>query len=302
MWLICGRNCRPGSHPRAAGALSGTGCASIFISAPAAIRLLEVRAGISWNFHDVKEWTNISITCSLGQNQSPVNLQSHVIGDNHGKKALEFLNYGKGAQQLEIRNTGHTVQLSGTWGRRKPSIRGAIFSREIYTISNVHLHWSTADNNGTEHAIEGRKYAAELHLVHFNEKYQNVSEASLHPDGIAVVGILYRVNDNVSPNPGMAQFAALAQQVLSVNASVRVATFNLASFILQPLPPVYSYYGSLTTPPCTENVRWAILSEPQPISSTIIRLLRNVILSDGDTHNIRPLQPINNRLIEFYSH
>lgn len=39
-----------------------------------------------------------------------------------------------------------------------------------------------------------RRYAAELHLVHLNSKYESMDEASEQPDGVAVLGILFEVN------------------------------------------------------------------------------------------------------------
>ena len=55
----------------------------------------------------------------------------------------------------------------------------------------------------------------------------------------------------------------------------------------------WTYMGSLTTPPCSEEVIWMVFRQPQPVSPDQIaifsRLYRN---------NARPIQPINNRLIK----
>lgn len=37
----------------------------------------------------------------------------------------------------------------------------------------------------------------------------------------------------------------------------------------------YSYDGGLTTPPCTEGVRWTMLKEPVPIKFSNIRCIEN---------------------------
>ena len=55
----------------------------------------------------------------------------------------------------------------------------------------------------------------------------------------------------------------------------------------------YTYMGSLTTPPCTEDVLWMVFKQPMPVSAEQVgifsRLYRN---------NARPIQPSNNRLVK----
>ena len=55
----------------------------------------------------------------------------------------------------------------------------------------------------------------------------------------------------------------------------------------------YSYMGSLTTPPCTEEVLWLVMRQPVQVSAeqiaTFARLYRN---------NARPVQPTFGRLIK----
>ena len=55
----------------------------------------------------------------------------------------------------------------------------------------------------------------------------------------------------------------------------------------------YSYGGSLTTPPCTENVNWVIFKEPIIVSVEEVIKLKNNMPKD----NYRNEQPLNNRLI-----
>ncbi|KAH1127759.1 hypothetical protein GYH30_016359 [Glycine max] len=59
----------------------------------------------------------------------------------------------------------------------------------------------------------------------------------------------------------------------------------------------YRYIGSLTTPPCTEDIAWTMLKEVKSVSKEQIRLLRDAVHDDFDA-NARPLQPINNRLVQ----
>jgi carbonic anhydrase len=58
----------------------------------------------------------------------------------------------------------------------------------------------------------------------------------------------------------------------------------------------YSYEGSLTTPPCSEGVKWNIFVEPMTISEEQIEAFEKFYQVDA-----RPLQPINNRKVLLHS-
>lgn len=67
----------------------------------------------------------------------------------------------------------------------------------------------------------------------------------------------------------------------------------------------YSFDGSLTTPPCSEGVKWAVLKEVQPISSTQLSQFTALwagksSFANGNGNN-RQAQPLNDRVVYFYS-
>ncbi|XP_008205273.1 carbonic anhydrase 1 [Nasonia vitripennis] len=256
--------------------------------------------GTAWDYQDLNAWGAVAPICNTGSNQSPIDLRPDVLGQNSGNRALQFLNYTARPRQFSVNNEGHTIQLTGAWQANAPSITGSVFSDEVYTFSNAHVHWGTQDTNGTEHSINGQKFACELHLVHINRKYRNLTEATNRSDGIAVIGVLFQVNDNFAPNPGMEIFSSQTQTVLNTGSTNAVGRFDLSLFLPKPIKSFFSYSGSLTTPPCAESVRWIVVADPQPITSEIITRLRSISLENNDPSNIRTLQQINNRLVEFY--
>ncbi|KAK4412916.1 Alpha carbonic anhydrase 4 [Sesamum alatum] len=119
----------------------------------------------------------------------------------------------------------------------------------------------------------------ELHIVHVNSR-----------GDIAVVGILYELGP---ADPFLAQF-------LPFLASATEEGFPLGnvdpSSIKIPYREYYRYNGSLTTPPCSENVTWTIFKRVKTVSIEQVRALRDSI-DDGDTGNARPIQPLNGRTI-----
>lgn len=54
----------------------------------------------------------------------------------------------------------------------------------------------------------------------------------------------------------------------------------------------YTYLGSLTTPPCSENVTWIVLKKPEKFSQAQFEAFRRILGND-----FRPLQDLNGRTV-----
>lgn len=109
---------------------------------------------------------------------------------------------------------------------------------ETFTFQELHFHFPR------EHAFNETPAVMELHLVHTNA----VGEA-------AVLGVFLREgnhNDEI-------------QKIWDHFGSSD--SFDLNPLLLLPKGREYlRYAGSLTTPPCTEGLRWHVFTEPIPIS------------------------------------
>lgn len=57
-----------------------------------------------------------------------------------------------------------------------------------YVLEQMHFHWNA------EHTVDGVRDPLELHFVHYDEQYGNVSEAMNYKNGIAVVAVLFQVS------------------------------------------------------------------------------------------------------------
>jgi carbonic anhydrase len=56
-----------------------------------------------------------------------------------------------------------------------------------YIFHQLHLHW------GSEHYKSGTQFPLEAQLIHFNEIYGSMENATDAPDGIAVLVTLFQV-------------------------------------------------------------------------------------------------------------
>ena len=54
----------------------------------------------------------------------------------------------------------------------------------------------------------------------------------------------------------------------------------------------YTFTGSLTTPPCSEDVTWFVLKQPVEISKP-----EESAFAKRYAHNARPVQPLNGRSV-----
>jgi carbonic anhydrase len=117
------------------------------------------------------------------------------------------------------------------------------YDNETLYLKGWHIH-SPAD-----HSVQGDRAKAELHLVH--------SDASGAEKGVVAIRI----------DPGNAD-SAFFSQFLSDSPSSAMPSFNSADTrsltidMLQAIKEVnmfsdfWTYKGSLTSPPCTEGIRW----------------------------------------------
>ena len=56
----------------------------------------------------------------------------------------------------------------------------------------MHAHWGDKAWCGSEHRLDGKMFDAELHIVHYNSKYGDPSNALDKPDGLAVLGMFIK--------------------------------------------------------------------------------------------------------------
>ena len=222
-----------------------------------------VTPGTHWDYSGEagpESWAKLTpeFSACAGKNQSPVNLDGFIEAE---LKPLS-LDYAAGAG--EITNNGHTVQVAYEPGS-KLTLDGKSFQ-----LIQLHFHMPS------ENQIKGQSYPLEGHLVHSDDKGNLVVVAVMFKEGKQndVLASLW----NSPPSEGTKQ--PVAQQV------------NIRDMLPTDLG-YYRFNGSLTTPPCSEGVRWVVLKQPVVASRAQIEALTKAV---GHANN-RPLQPVNARVI-----
>lgn len=216
--------------------------------------------------------------------------------------ALEMIGYRDYLPgRLHLKNNGHSVAMSlhvDASSQRLPYIFGATFpENEEYQVDHLHFHWGAKNHRGSEHMLNGVRYPMEMHIVHKNKAYSNLSVALNHEDGLVVLGIFFQLQEE--DNRSLYPILNNLKKVQWLNkATILGIPITLASLLPRNTDVFYVYKGSLTTPPCNEVVKWIIFPTPVPISFGQLNQFRSLhneydVLAD----NYRQLQDLGMRKV-----
>lgn len=207
------------------------------------------------------EWAELApefVICGEGKAQSPIDIRDAV------ETALVDIEFHYGETANNIVNNGHTIQVNVDAGSH------IVYNGITYDLLQFHFHAPS------EHTIAGEAAPMEIHFVHKDRNSNN----------LAVVGTL--LNEGESANeaykPIFDNMPAKVGAVDALGEDIALAE------LLPERRGYYTYQGSLTTPPCSELVRWLLLDAPVALSAQQIAAYRAIY--DG---NARPLQPLGER-------
>lgn len=201
-------------------------------------------------------------SCGLGKAQSPIDIKTK---DAHAGN-LPAINFDYKPSPLRIIDNGHTVQVNYAPGS-SITVDGT-----RYELAQFHFH------KPSEEKIDGKSFDMVAHLVHKDAQ-----------GNLAVVAVPLKAG---SGNAVIATLWKNLPKEKEKEASVESVKID-ATGLLPAARGYYTYQGSLTTPPCSEGVRWFVLKSPSTISATEVAAFGKLYAT-----NARPVQPLNGREVQ----
>ncbi len=214
----------------------------------------------SWGYSDKNgpaHWGRVSKTCVMGHHQSPVNIvRAQTIEMDHQYD----ISLAEDVQTMaHVIDSGHAIEVRPVDGGE------IILNGEKFTLTQIIFHGKS------EHTIDGKRYDMVAHLVHQNPETKQ----------LAIVAVFFEAGKK----------SALLDKILeNIGGEVSIDPQDL-------LPAdsahYYHYIGSLTAPPCSENVQWYLLKEPIEASKEQIEAFQKYYVD-----NERPVQELYDREVE----
>lgn len=195
-----------------------------------------------------------------GNQQSPVAIKSSdAFSADVPEMFLELAQF-----KPTVVNDNHiiSVEPSGTGG-------GLIYGGKTYKFGEIRLH------HGSEHTIDGRQFPIETHFLHASDDGALFILGVFFLEGPANT-TLQNILDKAPTSKGQRAGKLIIDPMQLIPVDNRF----------------FRYKGSLTMPPCTENVTWHLYKQTLTASKSQIDALGRLHKS-----NHRPVQALNRRYI-----
>ena len=183
--------------------------------------------------------------CQLDSIQSPININEKEVVDDNSKFSFESIDY----KTIESTSVSYINDFSISTptldnGNITVKINGTTFT---YKLLNIHFHLKS------EHTINGKNYDMEMHIVHENTNTEDKN--NLH----MVIAYIFEIDDDDDDEEEKTFLDSIG-----FNTGEEVKNVNVKDIVKK--EDVYYYKGSLTTPPCTEDVNWVVIEDIKKMS------------------------------------
>jgi carbonic anhydrase len=217
-----------------------------------------------WGYSGPAQWPSFPIPDNQcgGTKQSPIDL----VTQTPTQGPVIHVSYFVGT--ATIRNTGHDIEVKPASNNNKIKI-----GDKVFTLVKFHFHVPS------EHHIDGAEKPAEMHIVH-----QRVEGGKIY---YAVIGVMLTSGGTYPALEPV--FANLPETACAPPKALRI---NFKALLPENLSVYYTYAGSLTTPPCTENVTWYVLDTTREIEALDLFKLRAFGENARPVQNNQPPLPV----------
>ncbi|KMV29618.1 carbonic anhydrase [Photobacterium swingsii] len=222
---------------------------------------IHTQAATEWGYqgeHGPDSWGKTFQTCGEGKNQSPIDIKQTIDAQ------LTPLHINYQGSITELVNNGHTIQANVS-GNNTLTLAG-----KAYQLKQFHFH------TPSENYLQGKQFPLEAHFVHASSQGE-----------LAVIGVMFATGERESDN-----IKTLLSVLPPPNTKQAINTAINPAQLLPRSREYYRFNGSLTTPPCSEGVRWFVLKEHLTSTRDEVEALQQAM-----GNNARPLQPLNARTI-----
>jgi carbonic anhydrase len=235
-----------------------------------------------FDYNDQDTWGGMCVSDNEGR-QSPIDIVTRATIDQELPK-LKFAGWSTHCYG-EFTNNGHSVQFNP-----RPPCRATTSTKYgVYALQQLHMHWGRRREEGSEHTINGHASELEIHFVHTKKDSEQSGPTYM------VIAVLASVAE--APIVGPWEKLDIGK-VEYYDDWVNVKRFHYDS-LLPANCDYYMYSGSLTTPPCTEEVLWHVMKHKIHVPAKYLRQLRMIHDQHGQhlTHNFRQTQQLKGRKV-----
>jgi carbonic anhydrase len=268
----------------------------------------------NWNYNSYgQDW---NCECSEGREQSPIDLpttdkaisspiqplfqyeeveaKSPITTLDGQIKSNQYIKikYFSGALRIFHPNLGKIVTLDGS----------------VYVAEEIVFH------TPSEHTLNGKRYEMEMQIIHYGQSAGDIAKQVILSFLFEKkAGVYNKFMDDVDffdlPNQ------ANPERDITNNLYIPKIFYSSDDNDIPVMKPFsfYTYQGSITFPPCTERTIHYVASEPIPLASAPIELMKealrmpdmiddkgNAYLNNDKNENYRLTQPLNDRPVFYY--
>ena len=188
--------------------------------------------------------------CKNSNNQSPINIDDQI------EIAAEAPVVDIPEQEFEFENLGTTVEViaNGTTS----------FAGSDFRLRQFHFH------SPSEHRVNEEYFPLEIHMVH-----EGVADAS----NIAVISLLFDLtSDPAETLETLQDLIPSIEAIQTPGTKTAVEGLRFEQLIAHvQTTPLFTYQGSLTTPPCAEGLTFLITQEPLKIDADTFNAIKKTV-------------------------